>query len=52
MSHKAFGEIILEERIEFETSVIVLCSYSSYSETKRDITREKTKRRSFKEKQR
>ena len=38
--------------IEFETSVTVLCSYSAYSETKRDITREITKRRSFKEKQR
>ena len=46
MSHK--GKKSFEERIEFETSVIVLCSYSSYSETKRDIT----KRRSFEEKQR
>ena len=41
-----------ERKNLIETSVIVLCSYSSYSETKRDITREITKRRSFKERQR
>ena len=40
----------LEERREFEKSVIVLCSYSSYSETYRNVTREITKRQSFKEK--
>ena len=39
----------LEERREFETSVIILYSYSFYSETLGDVTRETTKRRSFKE---